>query len=143
MTAVPLENLLTQQLGRLTQLLELLVQETDALLNRDVMAIEQLLKRKMTLLDEIKLADIGIGRHADLAQLTDHPQQAALLAQCRGKLAECQQHNQHNQKQAEIVAASMARLQQLLQSTSHHNALTYTDVGGTHVGRRLGNLITA
>ncbi len=147
-----LSNLLQQQQQRLTQLLESLVAETEALVNRDVESIEQLLKQKAILLEEIRLADIGISRHPELVWLQDptsaeDPNAVAELQQqlqsCQQLLADCQQRNQHNHTQAEQITASLNRLQQLLQSTSHSNAITYTDKGNTHVGSRLGKAITA
>ncbi|WP_298444928.1 flagellar protein FlgN [uncultured Ferrimonas sp.] len=143
MASPDLDNLLTQQLSRLGQLFALLEQETDALVKREVEQIEQLLKRKVALLDEIKMADVGISRHPALPALNDTPELVVLMDQCQGMLQQCQQRNQHNHEQAELVAGSLTRLQQVLQRTSHNSAMTYTGEGNTHVGQRLGKAIKA
>ncbi|MBY5992924.1 flagellar export chaperone FlgN [Ferrimonas balearica] len=136
-----LEDLLTQQLARLGQLLALLEQETDALVKRDVERIEALLKEKLTLLEAIAEADQALGRHRDVARLTEEPALAEQLKAGQALLAQCQSRNEHNQAQAELVSASLTRLQQLMQRTRHASAMTYTGEGQTHVGQRLGKRI--
>ncbi|SHI09273.1 flagella synthesis protein FlgN [Ferrimonas marina] len=143
MTDSGLADLLSQQLIRLDQLLALLEQETDALVQRDVDLIEQLLKRKLTMLDEVKAADDTLGRHPQRALLKTDPTLAEQVEQGKDKLVQCQQRNAHNQEQAELVAASLTRLQQVLQSAHKSHAMTYTGEGGTHVGQRLGRTIKA
>ncbi|QIZ77257.1 flagellar export chaperone FlgN [Ferrimonas lipolytica] len=143
MASPSLDNMLSQQLTRLGQLLALLEQETEALVNRNIDDIETLLKRKVGLLDEIKMADISISRHGDIKTLAEQPEQLALVEQCKQALSSCHERNSHNHKQAELVSASLTRLQQLLLRSSHSNALTYTGKGNTHVGQRLGRSIIA
>ena len=141
MTESTLSELLSQQLVRLDQLLALLERETDALVQRDVDQIEALLKEKLGLLDSIGQADLQLSRHPHIQQASEDPTCATTLAQARERLAQCQSRNQHNQEQAELVGASLTRLQQLLQRTRHASAMTYTGEGQTHVGQRLGKRI--
>ncbi|GAA4890626.1 flagellar protein FlgN [Ferrimonas pelagia] len=137
-------DLLSQQLTRLGQLLALLEQETDALVNREVEQIETLLKRKLAMLDEVALADGNLARHPDLAQLSADPELQQQTTQAKALLAQCKQRNLHNQQQAELASASLARLQQVLLSTTRHSkSMTYNDSGQTHVGSRLGKSIKA
>ncbi|MBY6186083.1 flagellar protein FlgN [Marinobacter hydrocarbonoclasticus] len=141
MSEPTLAERLSQQLIRLDQLLALLTRETDALVQRDVDQIEALLKEKLTLLDTIGQADQQLSRHPEIAQASADPELADTLKQARERLAECQSRNEHNQAQAELVSASLTRLQQLLQRTRHASAMTYTGEGQTHVGQRLGKRI--
>ncbi len=141
MSEATLAERLSQQLVRLDQLLALLARETEALVQRDIEQIEALLKEKLTLLEHIRQADAVLSRHPEIEQVKTDPTLADTLKQAQARLAECQSRNAHNQAQAELVSASLTRLQQLLQRTRHASAMTYTGEGQTHVGQRLGKSI--
>ncbi|WP_028110210.1 flagellar export chaperone FlgN [Ferrimonas futtsuensis] len=143
MSETTIHALIDAQQERLTHLLQLLQQETEALLERDADKIESLLKQKLTLLDQIGGGDKALEAHPHAAQIKSDNEAMAGVARCRDLLAECQLKNQHNSQLADQSLASLGRLQQLLNTTRNPNALTYNQEGTTTTGGRLGKVIKA
>ncbi|BDY04002.1 flagellar protein FlgN [Ferrimonas sp. YFM] len=135
--------LIGAQQERLSNLLQLLEQETEALLERDADKIESLLKQKLAQLDKIAGGDKELESHPQVADIKSDPQAMAGVTRCREILAECQVKNQHNNQLADQFLASLGRLQQLLNATRNPNALTYNQEGTTTTGGRLGKVIKA
>lgn len=135
--------LIGAQQERLTALLHLLEQETEALLERDADKIESLLKQKLELLDQIAGGDKALESHPQVAGLKADAEAMAGVSRCRDILAQCQVKNQHNSQLADQSLASLGRLQQLLNATRNPNALTYNQEGTTTTGGRLGKVIKA
>ncbi|TKB58209.1 flagellar protein FlgN [Ferrimonas aestuarii] len=139
----PLFSAIHAQQQRLEGIKTLLVKERQALLERDSVNIESLLREKLRLIDELKQVDGEIAEHPDLAQLKQLPEFLQLVEHCKSTLAQCQRDNVENHRLADQTLASMGRLQQILHRTKSLNSMTYTQDGGTTAGARLGRTIKA
>lgn len=124
MSTIPL---LQQQQQQLTDLLQLLISEAQALTERDAPLLQQLAGQKQQLLNAISQLDQQLRQEGG----SDSDEQRALLDACNALLLQCQQQNQTNGEAIQLSLAGLSRLQQLMATARGHGAVTYDDKGRT------------
>ncbi|MCH1924544.1 flagellar protein FlgN [Shewanella sp. C32] len=137
-----LEQHLNKQTLNLERLLFLIDQEKHALISRDADKLLSLAADKSKMLEAIKEVDAQLAQHPNKDDFSREPL-AALVADAKALMTECQTKNQENGKLIELCNASINRLAQALQMSRNSSSLTYDGKGKTSTISTLGNDLKA
>jgi flagella synthesis protein FlgN len=141
--STPIEQLLEQQHTNLSSLTTLLVQEQQAIVERQSEQILQCAQQKSALIDTIKLVDHQLAVHPDKSRLSGDPILAEKVKQLRALADDCQSTNQINGEALMRAQLSFHKLNNLLQQSRGKHQMTYNSEGMTQNTRTLGTDLKA
>ena len=141
--STPIEQLLEQQHTNLSSLTTLLVQEQQAIVERQSEQILQCAQQKSALIDKIKLVDHQLTVHPDKSRLSGDPILAEKVKQLRTLADDCQSTNQINGEALMRAQLSFHKLNNLLQQSRGKHQMTYNSEGMTQNTRTLGTDLKA
>ncbi|WP_423840235.1 flagellar export chaperone FlgN [Vibrio mytili] len=138
-----LVDLVHFQLENAKALSEILSQETHAITARVSSEIENIAKKKMTLIDQLRTTDQRIASHPHVNLLTEDENLRQIVDQIQSIVLDCQQVNQVNGESLNRAQMSFNKLNNMLQRSHGKVGMTYNSGGKAHTISTLGTNIKA
>ncbi len=136
--AKSVESMLDQQLGLLSKLQELLVQEQSILVSKKLEQLADIPPQKTKLLLQLQAGDNFLSG-ADLTSVELQPK----VEQAKSRLALCKRINEENGRMISLAMTSIGKIHSLMAKAGHHTATTtYTAEGKTNSLLSSGNSIS-
>ncbi|WP_133407584.1 flagella synthesis protein FlgN [Parashewanella tropica] len=140
---VQIAAILEQQLGLLTHLKQLIIDESEALSSQGGDRLLEIAKQKNECLNQLQQNNDTLGQPDTVEIIKSSEELLQKSEQGKQLLSECKSLNQHNSELIEKNIASFNRLSQALQASKNSSSLTYDDKGHTSTMSSMNKSIEA